>query len=63
MYWIPGGGKVVQSGCERCKFFWQGCAQEIGGVGVMISEKWANQVVEIKRVNERSLLVKLLYGK
>ena len=48
---------------RRYKFFWQGCNEGTGGVGVLIAEKWTDQVLSVSRVNERILFVKLIIGK
>jgi len=40
-------------GLSRYKFFWQGCKDGNVGVGLLISERWIDRIVDVKRVNER----------
>ena len=47
----------------RYKFLWQGCPEEIHGVGVLVSDKFVNKVVEVKRMRKRLMMVKLVIGK
>lgn len=48
---------------ERYKFLWQGGKDGNGGVGVLVAEKWVDQVVKVNRVDERILVVQLLVGR
>ena len=34
-----------------------------GGVGIMVAEKWVEKVLEVKRVNARVIVLKLLFDK
>ena len=45
------------------KFFWQGCNKVTAGVGVFIAERWIDSVVDVDRVNEWFMYVKLVIGK
>jgi hypothetical protein len=45
------------------KFFWKGCKDGTAGVGMMVAEKWVKNVIEVKRVNERIMAVRLRVGK
>ena len=45
---------------RRYKFFCQGCNNGAAGVGVFIAERW---IVDVVRVNERIMYVKLVIGK
>ena len=48
---------------RRYKFFWQGCNKGTAGVGVFITERWIDSVVDVVRVNKRIMYVKLVIGK
>ena len=48
---------------RRYKFFWQGCNKGTTGVDVLIAERWIDSVVNVVRVNERIMYVKLVIGK
>ena len=47
----------------RYKFFWKGCSEGLSGVGILVSERWIEKVLEVKRVNERLMLLKVIVGK
>ena len=48
---------------RRYKFFWQGCNKKTAGVGVFIAERWIDSIVDVIRVNEQIMYVKLVIGK
>ena len=47
----------------KYKLFWKGCSEGVSGVGVIVSEEFIDKVVEVTRVNERLMMVKLIVGK
>ena len=47
----------------RYKFFWQGCNKGTAGGGVFIAEKLIDSVIDVVRVNERTMYVKLVIVK
>ena len=48
---------------RRYKLFWYGCNKGTAGVGVFIAERWIDSVVNVVRVDERIMHVKLVIGK
>jgi hypothetical protein len=44
------------------KLSWKGCKEGTAGVGMMVAEKWVKNVVEVKRVNERIMMVRMRVG-
>ena len=49
---------------SRCnKLFWHGCNRGTDGVGVFIVERWIDSVVDVVRVIEQIMYVKLVIGK
>ena len=48
---------------RRYRLFWQDCNKGNAGVGVFIAERWIDSVVDVVRVNERIMYVKLVIGK
>ena len=44
----------------RYKLFWQSCNKGTAGVGVFIAERCIDSVVDVVRVNERIMYVKLV---
>jgi len=45
---------------SRYKFYWQGRPDGTAGVGMLVSEKWIDHVVNVDRINEQALIVKLV---
>ena len=43
-------------------FFWKGCKEGTAGVGMMVAEKWVKNVVKVKRVKERMMVVRMRVG-
>ena len=44
---------------SRYRFFWSGNEEGLGGVGVMVAEKWWENVFAVDRVSDRILLVRM----
>ena len=61
--WKGGSARMFGAIGRRYKFFWQGCNKGTAGVGVFITERWIDSVVDVVRVNERIMYVKLVIGK
>jgi hypothetical protein len=55
--WKGSGAKMI----EGYKFFWQG-GRGGAGVGLMVAEKWVDCVLEVKRVNDRIIVVRVNVG-
>jgi len=53
---------AVGKGMSRYKFFWQGCKDGTAGVGLLISDRWINRIIDVKRMNERIMCLKVLIG-
>ena len=61
--WKGESARMLGANGGRYKFFWQGCNKGTAGVGVFIAERWIDSVVNVVRVNERIMYVKLVIGK
>ena len=44
------------------QLYWCGNARGLGGVGILLAEKWTDKVFEVKRFNDRVMLLKLIVG-
>ena len=44
-------------------YFWQGCKKGTADIGVFIAERWIDSVVDVARINEWIMYVKLVIGK
>ena len=58
--WKGKSARMLAAIGKRCKLFWQGCNKETAGLGVFIAERWIDNVVDVVRVIERSMCVKLV---
>ena len=45
------------------KFFWMGCSRGIHGVGLLVAERWIEKVLEVRRVSERLMVVRVIVGR
>jgi len=58
--WTGAGVRVMGKGTSGYKFLWQGCKDGNAGVGLHISERWIDRIIDVKRVNERIMCLKVL---
>src|SRR6267154_1283405 len=47
---------------KRYKFFGKGCGTGLAGVGVLVAEKWVENVIEVKKLSERIMLIRVSIG-
>ena len=57
------GTEIVAGKRSRYKFFWSGNEEGLGGVGVMLAEKWWENVFAVDRVSDRILLLRMIIDK
>ena len=60
--WKDGNAKMIGREGARFKFFWVGSKVGQAGVGILVAEKWVDKVVEVVRVCERILVLRLMVG-
>ena len=62
--WKGEGTRMLRSKTGgKYKLFWKGCSEGVSGMGVIVSEKFIVKVVEVTRVSEGLIMVKLIVGK
>jgi hypothetical protein len=61
--WKGGSARNIGWDDGWYKFFWVGCEEGVAGVGVLVAERWIDSVVEVKRVSERVIVLRLAIGK
>ena len=61
--WKGASARMVTGKDTKYKFFWSGSSTGVGGMGVLVSRDWVDKIVEINRVNDRLMFLKLLIGK
>ena len=44
---------------QEVKYFWKGCKKGSAGVGVLVAEKWVENVIEVKKLSERIMLIRV----
>ena len=49
--------RTLEGDGHKYKFFWTGCKEGSSGVGILVAAKWLEKVVEVKRINERLMMV------
>jgi hypothetical protein len=61
--WKGGSAKMLE-GREgaRYKFFWSGSEEGVSGVGILVAERWIESVIEVRRVSQRLLVVRVAIG-
>ncbi|XP_036357558.1 uncharacterized protein LOC115209517 [Octopus sinensis] len=62
--WRGASTRVPTGKAHRYKLFWEGNSDGIGGVSILLAEKWVDKVVEIVRMcnRVRNLRLVLQYG-
>ena len=55
--WKRASVRFVEGRRARYKLFWIGNSTGYGGVGIFIAEKWIDKVIDVKRVNDRIIVV------
>ena len=51
--WKGETARVLGAEGARYKFIWKGCEQGTSGVGVLVAERWIDDVIEVRSVSER----------
>ena len=57
--WKRSGARIV----GKYKFFWMGCDEGTAGVGFLVEESWVERVIEVKRVSERLMVLRVRVDK
>ena len=60
--WRGGSARKIQGKDSVYKFFWCGNQSGHGGVGVLIAEKWIDNVLSVVRHNHRCIQIRFLVG-
>ena len=62
--WKGEGTRILRTKTGgKYKLFWKGCSEGVSGVGMIVSEEFIDKVVEVTRVSERLMMIKLIVGK
>ena len=55
--------RVICGKDSKYKLFFCGNKQGLGGVGILLSEKWIDKVIKVDRFSDRIMLIQLVIGK
>src|SRR2546425_3390398 len=56
------GNKCLGEEDKSYKFFWSGGKDPLAGVGVLVAEKWGENVIEVRKLSERIMLIRVAIG-
>ena len=61
--WKGGSARFISGKDSRFKFFWSGEENGLGGVGILIAEKWVDSVLSVARLDSRIINMRFMIGK
>ena len=61
--WRCASARLVEGKDCRFKLFWVGNDEGMGGVRVLLAEKWVETIFDVKRVSDRIMLIQLVTEK
>jgi len=61
--WKGEGARMFGGDGKIYKFFWKGNEAGLAGVGIFVAEEFITKVVEVKRVSDRILVLRVTVGK
>ena len=60
--WKGSGAKMLGQKGRQYKVMWSGDSSKDAGVAVLVGNEWIDKVVNVNRVNERIVVIKLVIG-
>jgi hypothetical protein len=60
--WKGGSARLLNGSGVSYKLFWVGSKEAIGGVGIVVAERWVEKAMKVDRINDRLLVVKIGIG-
>src|SRR5271157_5364162 len=61
--WKGGSARSLGKEGAMYKFLWAGCEEGLAGVGILVAEKWIEKVIEVKRISERIVVLRVTVSK
>lgn len=61
--WKGEGAKMIKANSVKYKLYWKGGREGLGRVGILLSERIVDKVVEVQRHGERVIRVNIAFGK
>ena len=60
--WRGASARAIKGKDTVYKFFWSGSPEGRGGVGFLLASEWSKHVMEVKRVSDRIIFLRLVIG-
>src|SRR5437867_1473344 len=60
--WRGVGNKCLGEDGKSYKFFWSGGKDPLAGVGVLVTAKWVENAIEVRKLSERIMLIMVSIG-
>ena len=60
--WRGARNKWLGENGTSCKFFWSGGSDGLAGVGMLVAEKLVKNVIEVRKLSERIMLIRVATG-
>ena len=60
--WRGQSSRCIKGDGVIYKCFWKGCKKGTAGVGVLVAEKWINSVIEVRKISERLMVLRVSVG-
>ena len=60
--WRGVGNKLLGEEGKSYKFFWSGGNDGLAGVGVLVAKKWVKNVIEVRKLSKRIMLIMVAIG-
>ena len=61
--WRGASARMITGKDSEFKFFWVGGETGLGGVGILVSKNWLDKIIDVNRISDRLMAIKLLTGK
>ena len=58
--WKGTSARILTGKEHRYKFFWVGNSEGVGRVGILLAEKWVDKVIEVVRVCDSIIKLRLV---
>ena len=61
--WKGAGARMIGDKGQAYKFMWQGEKEGFGGVGILVAEEQAMNIIEVKRLSARVIVLRMMVEK
>ena len=57
--WRGASARMLTGRASEYKLLWVGHHTGFGGVGIFVAEKWIEQIIDVKRIDDRLMMIKI----